>query len=180
MAAFQRGAHDFSVAGGIEAVVGPAIRDLNDLRHGFVARQTPAVDEMSHAELAAPFLTVSVDFDADDLARAHHLGALDHIEADAAKAEDDDILARLHLCGVDDRANPGGDAAADIAARLERRVLPDFRHRDFRQNGEVGESGATHIVKDRLPLVGKAGRAVGHQPLALGSPDRGAKVGLAR
>src|SRR3546814_10271809 len=35
-------------------------------------------------------------------------------------------------------------------------------------------------MEDRLALVRKARRAVGHQPLALRRADRGAKVGLAR
>ena len=35
-------------------------------------------------------------------------------------------------------------------------------------------------MEDRLALVGKAGGAIGHQPLALGRADRGAQVGLAR
>src|SRR3546814_6300153 len=49
--------------------------------------------------------------------------ALDDVEPDPAQPEHDDILAGLHPGGVDHRADPGGDAAADIAARLEGRVL---------------------------------------------------------
>jgi hypothetical protein len=42
--------------------------------------------------------------------------ALNDVEADAAQAEHDDIVAHLHLGGVDHRADAGGDAAADVAA----------------------------------------------------------------
>ena len=38
---------------------------------------------------------VVVDVDADDLVRADHPRALQHVEADAAETEDDDIVARL-------------------------------------------------------------------------------------
>src|SRR3546814_5250531 len=69
---------------------------------------------MGHAELAAPFLAIGVDVDADDLVGADHPGALDDVESDPAETEDDDRLARLNLCGVDHRADPGGDAAADV------------------------------------------------------------------
>src|SRR6188474_1313559 len=42
--------------------------------------------------------------------------------------------------------------AADIAALVERRVLADLRHRDFRQHGEVRKRRAAHVVEDRLAL----------------------------
>src|SRR3546814_2397948 len=96
---------------------------------------------MGHAEPAAPFLAIGVDVDADDLVGADHPGALDDVESDPAETEDDDRLARLNLCGVDHRADPGGDAAADVAARLERRVLTDFRDRDLdRQSTRLNSS----------------------------------------
>src|SRR3546814_9710377 len=136
-------------------------------------------DVCSSDLLAAPSLAIGVDVDADDRVGADHPGALDDVESDPAETEDDDRLARLNLCGVDHRADPGGDAAADVAARLERRVLTDFRDRDFGQHGEVGEGRTAHIVEDRLPLVTEARRAVGHQPLALRGADRGAEVCLA-
>jgi hypothetical protein len=46
------------------------------------------VDEMGHAELLAPGLVVGVDVDADDHVGAGHFQALDHVQADAAQAED--------------------------------------------------------------------------------------------
>ena len=36
--------------------------------------------------------------------------------------------------------------AADVANLVERRVLANFRHRDFRQDGIVGEGRGPHIV----------------------------------
>ena len=94
-----------------------------------------------------------IDVDADDPVRADQLGALDDVEADAAEPEHDDVGARLDLGRLDDRADPGGDAAADVAAGLERRVLADLRDRDLGQHGEVREGRAAHVMEDGLALV---------------------------
>jgi hypothetical protein len=58
--------------------------------------------------------------------------ALDDVQPDAAEPEHDGLGAFLDLGGVDDRADAGGDPAANIADHVEGRVLADFRHRDFR------------------------------------------------
>jgi hypothetical protein len=76
-------------------------------------------------------------------------------------------------------ADARGHAAADIAAGLERRVLADLRHRNFRQHGEIGEGRAAHVVEDRLALVAEPRAPVRHQALSLRRADRGAQVGLA-
>src|SRR6202000_3243916 len=83
-----------------------------------------------------------------------------------------------HLGGVDHRADAGGDAAPDIAALVERRVLADLGHRNLRQHGKVRERRAAHVVEDRLALVAEARGAVGHHALALGGADLGAEIGL--
>ena len=103
-----------------------------------------------------------------------------HVEADPAEAEHHDIVARLDLRGVDHRADAGGDPAADVAAGLERCVVTDLGHRDFRQDGEIGEGRAAHVMEDLLSLVTEPAGSVGHQPLALRLADRAAQVGLAR
>ena len=133
---------------------------------------------MRHAEAAAPFLLAVVDVDADDLVGAHHPGALNDVESDSAKPEHDHVGARRDLGGVDHRADAGRDAAADVAALVERGVFADLRHRDFRQHGEVRKRRAAHVVEDRLALVAEARRAVRHHALALGGANRGAEVGL--
>ena len=135
---------------------------------------------MGHAEALAPFLLGVVDVDADDHVGAGELQALDHVEADAAQAEDDGGGARFHLGGVDDGANAGRDAAADVADLVEGRGGVDLGHRDFRQHGVVREGRAAHVVVNLLALVGEARGAVRHQALALGGADGGAQVGLAR
>ena len=74
VAAFQRLAHHVGVAGAVEAVIRPAIEQVDqifdDIAH--ILR----IDEIGHPELAAPFLPVGIDVHADDPVRARHLRAL--------------------------------------------------------------------------------------------------------
>ena len=93
MAGFQRLAHHGGVAGAVEGVVGAAVGQRDQMRDD-IAVDLFRIDEMGHAEAAAPFFLGIVDVDADDLVGAHHLRALDDVEADAAEAEHDDIGAR--------------------------------------------------------------------------------------
>jgi hypothetical protein len=119
-----------------------------------------------------------VEVDADDHVGAGQARALDHVEADAAEAEHHDVGAGLDLGGVDHRADAGGDAAADVADLVERRVLADLRQRDLGHHGVVGEGRGAHVVVHGLAAEREAAGAVGHQALALGGADRLAEVGL--
>src|SRR5262249_19602455 len=185
VAGLERRAHQLDVADAFEGVVGApdlvraALGHVHEIGNEILA-DLVRIDEMGHAEALAPFLPGIVEVDADDHAGADQPQALDHVEADAAEAEDDALRARLDLGGVDHRADAGSHAAADVADLVERRVLADFRHCDLRQHGEIRESRAAHVVVDLLAADGEAGAAVGHDALALGGADRGAQVGLAR
>ncbi len=170
MTGLEGGAHYVGVAGRVEGVVGAAIGERDEMRHQ-IAFDLRRVDEMGHPEALAPTGLVVVDVDADDPVGADHAAGLDHVQADAAETEDDDVGSDLDLRGVGDGADPGGDAAADIAGLVEGGVVTDFRHRDLGQDGEVRKGRAAHVVIDRLALVGKARGAVGHHPLALGGAD---------
>uniref|UniRef100_A0A0N5A603 LigA n=1 Tax=Parastrongyloides trichosuri TaxID=131310 RepID=A0A0N5A603_PARTI len=174
---FQRLTHDHGVAGAVEGVVGAAVGKLDQMGHH--VRHVLRIDEVGHAEATAPLFLVAVDVDADDHVGPDHLQPLNDVQADAAQAEDHGVGARLDLGGIDHSADAGGNAAADVADLVERRVFTHFGQRDFRQHGEVREGRAAHIMEKRLALVGKARGAVGHQALALRGPDRGAQVGLA-
>ena len=121
-----------------------------------------------------------IEVDADDLVGADHARALDHVEADAAEAEHHDIGARPDFGGVDHRADAGGDAAADVADLVERRVLAHLGERDLRQHGEVREGRAAHVMEHLAALAGEAAGPVRHQALALRRADRGAEIGAAR
>ena len=77
---------------------------------------------MGHAELLGHRALALVEVDADDAVGPDHARALDDVEADAAEAEHRDVGAGPDLGGVDDRADAGGHAAADVADLVERRV----------------------------------------------------------
>ena len=120
-----------------------------------------------------------VGVDADDHVRANQLKPLNHVEADAAEAEDDGIRARLDLGRVDHGADAGRHAAADIADRVEGRVFPDLGKGDLGHDRVIGEGRGAHIVEDLLAAGGEPAGAVGHQTLALRDADFLAEIGLA-
>ena len=62
---------------------------------------------------------------------AGHPCALDDVQADAAQPEDDYVAAGLDLRRVEDGADAGGDAAADVADLVEGRIVADLRDRDL-------------------------------------------------
>ena len=161
MAAFERDAHQFDIADAFERVVGAAdlvvaaLGHVDQMRHE-IGADLGRIDEMRHAEAFAPGLLVRIEIDADDHVGAGKFQALNDIEPDAAEPEHDAFGAGLDLGGIDHRADAGGDAAADIADLVERRVGTDFRHRDLRQHGEIGEGRAAHIVMELLPADRKA------------------------
>src|SRR5271155_2626488 len=137
MAALQCRAHQADIADAFERIVGAA--DLIGTAFGHidemgdkVAADFFRVDEMRHAEALAPGFFLRIEIDANDHVGADHAQSLDDVQPDAAETEHDAFCARLNLRGVGHRADAGGDAAADIADLVERSVIADFRHRDFR------------------------------------------------
>ncbi len=48
------------------------------------------VDEVGHAELRTERLAIIIEINADNLFRAHHPCALDHVKTNAAKPKHDD------------------------------------------------------------------------------------------
>src|ERR1700682_5471323 len=133
---------------------------------------------MRHAKAAAPSRLGIVKVNSDDFVGANHPGALNDVEADAAKPEHDHVCARCDLGGVDHRADACRHAAADVATFVEWRVFANLCDGYFRQHGKVRESRAAHVVEDWFALVAEARCAIGHQPLALRRADRGAKIVL--
>src|SRR4029077_3081627 len=111
---------------------------------------------MRHAEFFSDGAPARIEIDADDLVGAGHARALDDVEADTAEAEHCDVRAWPSRCGVDDGADAGRNAAADIADLVERRVLTDSCQCDLRQHSEVGKRRATHVVKHRIAVAAEA------------------------
>src|SRR5580658_6038717 len=185
VAALQRRAHQIDVADAFERVIGAAdligaaFGHVDEMRHEITA-DVFRIDEMRHAEAFAPGLLRWIGVYADNHVGADEAQTLDHIEPNAAEAEDNALRARLDLGGVDDGADAGSDAAADVADLIERSVLADFRYRDFVQHGVIRECRTAHVVVDFLAPDGEARRAVRHDALALGGADGGAEIGFAR
>ena len=61
--------------------------------------------------------------DGDDARSAGDPGTLDGVQSDPAGTDDDDDLTGAHICGVDDCADAGGDAARQQAGRGHRHVV---------------------------------------------------------
>ena len=87
--------------------------------------------------------------------------AADHrAEAHEPAAEDDARRARLHVGGVERRADPGRKTAGERRAALERRLRRHLRERDLRHHRVLGEGGRAHEVAHRLAVAREPGRAV--------------------
>ncbi len=176
--AFQSLAHHLGVADALERIVRTAVGQLHDGIHHVL--HLVRVDEVRHPELARHLLAGGVDVHADDLVRAHHLRALDHVQADAAQTEHHHVRAGLHLGREQHRADAGGHAATDVTNLVEGRVLADLGQRDLRRHRVVAEGAGAHVVEDRLAVDAEAAGGIGHQALALRAADQLAQVGLAR
>ena len=137
------------------------------------------IDEMGQPEFPRQRFALGVDIDADDPVGAGEFRALDDVEADAAEPEHHHTGAGLDLRGEDHRANARGDAAADVADFVERRILAHFGERNLGHHRVIRESRAAHVVEDRFAVFREAARAVGHQAFALRGADRCTEIGLA-
>src|ERR1700681_1630099 len=179
VAALEGLAHQVDIAGALEAVIGASVGQVDKIGHE-ITLYLLGVDEMSHAELARERFARGVEVDTDNHVGAGHASALDDIEPDAAEPEHHDIGSRLDLGGVDHRADTGGDAAADVADLVKGCIFANLRQGDFREDGEVGEGRAAHVVIHGFAVEGESAGPVGHHALALRRANRSAKVGLAR
>ena len=179
VAAFERLAHDPDIADALEAVIGAALCQIDEIGDE-VARDLLRVDKMRHAEFLGQCPSAGVEVDPDDHVGAGHPAPLNDIEPDPAETEDDNLGAGLDLGGVDYRADAGRDAAADIADLVEGRVLADLRDGDLGQHREVRKGRGAHVMVDLVAAEREPAGAVGHHALALGRADRDAEIGLAR
>ena len=156
VAAFQRLAHQIDVADALEAVVGAAVGERDEVLHE-IAADFLGIHEVGHAEFLGERLALRIQVDADDAVRAREPRALHDVQADAAEAEYHDVRARLDLGGVDDRADAGGHAAADVADLVERRVLADLRQRDLRQHRVSSRRSSSPCSDGSCPCRSRSG-----------------------
>lgn len=72
------------------------------------------------------------------------------------------------------------ETTAEETGLVERGLVGDGNDRVLVHDRVLREGRATHEVEQVLALAVEPTRAVGHDSLALGRPDRAAQVGLAR
>src|SRR5690606_8465643 len=125
------------------------------------------VDEMRDAELARHTFPRRPLVPADDPLVADYPGALADVRPKAAQPKPDLASPSFDLGREEHRADAGGDAAADVADLVERRVAADLGQRDLGHHDVIGKRRRAHVVMDDLATHRKARRAVGHQALAL-------------
>ena len=85
--------HHVYVADAFEREIGAALGEIDNRLHDFVFANFVRINEMRQAEFFRDFAPRRIEIDADDLIGAGDAGALDHVEADAAKAEYRDVRA---------------------------------------------------------------------------------------
>src|SRR3954447_5485343 len=172
--------HQLYVADAFETVVGSALRQIHQVRHQLCFSHVFRVDEVRHAKLLRKRTAFWINVHPDDHVGAGHACALHDIESNAAKSEYDDVGARLDFRRVDDGANAGSHAAADIADLIERRILANLSQRDFRHDRVVCKCRGPHVMVQFLPTEGKTAAAVRHQALALRHANRLAQICFVR
>ena len=118
--------------------------------------------EVGGAELLGHLELRLEHVDGDDLLGAGDLGALDHVEADAAAADHGDRVALADAGGVERGADAGEHAAADEGGVAEVDVVVDLHERDLGDDGVVAERAAHGHLPQRLAVEGEAGGAVEH------------------
>ena len=118
--------------------------------------------EVGGAELLGHLELRLEHVDGDDLLGPGDLGALDHVEADAAAADDGDGVALADVGGVERRAHAGEHAAADEGGVAQVDVVVDLHQRDLGDDGVVAEGAAHGHLAERLAVEREAGGAVEH------------------
>src|SRR5215831_19057488 len=106
VAAFERLAHGPDIADALEAVIGAALGQVDEIGDE-IALDFGRVDKVSKPELSGERLPSRVEVNPDDHVGADHAAALDDIEPDPAETEDDNIGPGLDLGRGDHRADAG-------------------------------------------------------------------------
>src|SRR5665213_400511 len=138
MRALERLTHEVDITHALEAVIGPTVGECNQVRDE-VTSNFLGIDEVRHAELVRERLSFRVDVDTNDLVRANHMRALNHIQSDTAQAKYHDVGPGFDLRSVQNHADAGRNPAADVTDLLKRGVLADLGKRNLRQHGVVGK-----------------------------------------
>ena len=167
VAALQCLPHHFDVAYTFETVIGTAPCEFHQIIHK-IAFDLSGIDEMGCAELFRQCLPSRVQIHPDDLVGADKPGTLNDVQSDAAQSKDHHICTWLYASGVDHGTDSGSHPATDVTDLVERSVLADFGHGNFRQNRKIGESRCAHVMKQGVITKGKTAAFIRHQTPSLG------------
>src|SRR3546814_5482012 len=135
MAAFQRLTHDLGITYALERIIGAAISQLDNMIVDVF--NLVGINEVRHAELARHGFALGVQVDPDDFVGAHHLGALNDVQAYAAQAKHHHIGAGLDLGGEQHTAQTSSHPATYRATIVEGRAAPSFGRLESRRVGKA-------------------------------------------
>src|SRR5262249_11710409 len=152
-------AHGLAEGGGgpdrLEGVVDATRRHLDDRRHGVPGG---SVDDVGRAEACREVELPGGGVHRDDACGTGDATALDDREADAAAADDRRGPAGRRACGIEDRAEARGDAAADQRRAVERDVAADSDEGVLVHEHPLREGAEMHELDDRLAVLREPGR----------------------
>ncbi len=139
-----------------------AIRHLAD---GFVnSLNTGRIDRLLGTELARPFQFLIGQIDGDH-AGANRGSHLDDVHADAAAAENHDLVARLHLRAIDHRMIRCGHRISDDAAFNQGNVLGHREEMLGRRQDVLGVSAVNVIAEHDHALAHVLSPSAAHRTM---------------
>ncbi|MEZ5178713.1 MAG: hypothetical protein R2746_10660 [Acidimicrobiales bacterium] len=136
-------------------------------------------DEVSGAELARRRLLRRVGVDGDDRPAARQRQALEHVEADAADADDQGRLADARLGPVEHGAGAGEHGAADERGRRQRHLGIDDHRLGLVDDRVLGEHAGVGELERLLAAHGERARQLAGRVAAVGGLAAVARVALA-
>jgi len=175
VAGFQRLAHDGGVAVQSKVIVGAAVgegaRWADDVAADGLGLTKWVMPKRRPIPLCCPLMSTPM------ILSRRHLQAWMTVSADAAEPNTTALAPGSTWAVLTTRADPGGDAAADVAGLVEGRRC-DLGQGRSRADGVVGEGRAAHVMVDRRALVGERLVPSG-SALALGGADGGDRLSCA-
>ena len=105
------------------------------------------IDYISCAELFGCFQPLRLDVDSHDPRRANDACAAYRIKPDASGAENHDRVAGVHVCGIQNGARAGDNAAAQQRSLRERHVFGHERELVLVDERSFGEATKSHALE---------------------------------
>jgi hypothetical protein len=120
MTTLQSLAHDVHISSAVEGKIGTPACEFDYCLYDLVRANSRGIHKIGHSKFFSNRLLRRIDIYSYDLVGTDHSGALQNIQSDCTKPEDDYVSTRPDLGSVYNRANTGSDAASDIADFLSK------------------------------------------------------------